>query len=105
METKRIVLLLSCGVGTDTAEGWIVPSSLTEDTLSDFAWERAVEYAESFGIYAAGNEDDYETLEEYEEDLWGQEAINGHWEIYNPKKHDGKLLYGNNSVINWETYV
>lgn len=95
-DTKKIVLHLDAWLaGTDIAEGWIVSVNTGDDELSDFAHERAIQHAESYGIYPeyCREEDEYEGGDDYSDN------IKGYWEDYDPEKHDGMLSYG--SSISW----
>lgn len=95
--TKKMVLLMDCGTGTDTAEFYIVPTSVTQEELDDYAWEQAVQHASSYGIYPLSDqpeddEGDYTDDDRYSDSY--SDEINGSWEDYEPKKHDGKRVGG-----------
>jgi hypothetical protein len=86
--TRKILLTLRTGYpGSGTNEGWIVPANLSDDELYNLADERAVENAESYGIYRLG---------EGEEDSgdYSGENIEGWWKEYDENKHAGCISFG-----------
>jgi hypothetical protein len=86
--TRKIILTLRTGhAGRGTNEGWIVPDNLTDDELWVLADERAVENAESYGIYRLGEG------EEASGDYSG-ENIEGSWKEYDENKHAGCISFG-----------
>lgn len=97
--TRKIVIGMDAGMaGTDGWEFYEVPASLTDNQLGEFAWECAVSHAEMYGIYPA----DHYTDEEIEEDPDAySDNIEGWWEDYDPKKHDGHTIGG---VPHWNEY-
>lgn len=93
---RYIVFLLDAGMaGTDSAEFVEFDDDITDDELSDEAWDRALEHASSYGVYPTS-----EMSDGYDEDEvdWHSDEysdnIDGYWEEYNPEKHDG-LIVGN----------
>lgn len=91
MEHKKMVLrMYTSTVGTDATEFCLVPDNITQTELDDYAWESACQNAESFGIYPP----DPEGTEEDNVDT--DENIIGHFEPYDPIKHDG-LRVGNDT--------
>ena len=92
---KKMVLRLTTGTcGTDATEFYLVPDSVTEVELSDYAWERALENADSFGIYPPS--DEYE-----DEDAEYDEDIGGSWAEYEPSAHAGLRTNGHQD---WEEF-
>lgn len=99
---RKIVIGMDAGfAGTDSMEAWLVPVSMPYDEIDDFAWQRGVEHAESYGIYPRGEYDSEDTDEEGDQ---YSDNIEGWWEDYNPEKHDGNLLYGSSDKVFWNTY-
>ncbi len=91
---KRVFFKLRTGYcGMDGAECIEFPDDVTEEELDDMAWELACENASTFGIYPESEEDEVD--EDYECKYDGHN-IEGSWEIYNPKKHDGMKPGGGN---------
>ncbi len=72
-------------VGCDGCDAAEFPDSISEEELNDEAHQRAVDWAESYGIYSCDGGNDCEG-DGCENDHDGD--ICGTWEIYNPKKHD-----------------
>ena len=88
---KKIVFFYDAGfAGTNTADLVEFPDDITDAELDQYAWESAVSWAESFGIYPeyARPDDD----EEDADDSWlydtYSDSIEGYWEVYDPVKHD-----------------
>lgn len=103
MEIKRIVFKCSAGAGTTSAEAYEVPVDVTDEQLDAFAWELAVNNAETFGIYEPSFDSDCDEEDEEEEQHdWDQ--VEGHWEVYNSNKHDGILMYGNQTEVAWNVW-
>ena len=100
-EYKKMVLHLDAGfAGMDTAEFWEISVSLSENDLSNLAWECACNHAEMYGIYPENcRPDDLD-----EEDDGGDsysDNIEGYFEEYDPKVHDGYRIGGDDS---WQVY-
>ncbi len=97
---RKLVLCLHAGVvGTDEYEFYLVPEGVTERELDNYAWQRAVEHAESYGIYPRS---EYEGEEDFDEDDdCYSDNMEGWWEEYVPSKHDGHTIGG--EVI-WEEF-
>lgn len=98
-EFKKMVLIMDAGqAGTDTAEFLLVPVDMTQDELEEYAWEAAKGWAEVFGIYPEA-----EMPDDYDEDeaSWSSDEYNnnigGHFEDYDPEKHDGLRVNNDNS--------
>ena len=99
-ELKKMVLMLDAGyAGMRSAEFYLVPVDMTEDELSQYAWESAVDFASSYGIYPTRDLDGLSDEEMAELDLDDYtDNIEGWFVDYNPDKHDG-LRVG--SGISW----
>lgn len=94
---KKVVLFLHTGFcGMDAYEFWEVPEDLPDEHLSEFAWERAVDHAESYGIYPLP---DYE-IDDEDADCYS-ENIEGSWELYDPHNHDCYRIGGDTSWIQY----
>ena len=99
---RKLVLHLDAGIaGTDTAEAYLVPDDVTENELDDFAWERAIDHAQSFGMYPESERP--EDCDEDEKDSY-TDNIEGWFEEYNAKEHDCILTYGANSTFEWNEF-
>lgn len=97
---RKIVIGMDAGMaGTDSWSFWLVPESITDDELSDFAWQCAKEHAEMYGIYPRHEYEDTEDFDEEDESY--SEGIEGWWEDYDPDKHDGRRIGSDRS---WQTY-
>ena len=96
-EYKKMVLVLYACLGAEEHEFYNVPVGVSEKELGSYAWERAVEFAERYGIYPEPDfvDDDEEYPDEYSSD------ISGHWEEYDPEKHDGHTTSGTPS---WQDF-
>lgn len=90
----KIVLSLETGYcGSDCKEGHILSIDWSEDELDEFTWERAIENAESYGIYYLPHYEDELTEEELEDDSnCYTDNICGSWEIYDPEEHNAYLV-------------
>ena len=91
---RYIVFLLNAGMGgTDSAEFVEFDDDVTDDELSNEAWQCALEHASSYGVYPMeAMPDDYD-----EDEVTGQsdeysDNIEGYWEEYDPEKHDGLIV-------------
>lgn len=97
---KKMVLVVDCGIGTRNHTAYLVPLEYPQNDLDTYAWECAVEHAESYGLYPEPDFSEYEDgdcdSEEYCDD------IGGWFEDYNAKEHDGQLIFGNNRDFTWE---
>jgi hypothetical protein len=90
--TKKMVLVLYACVGAEEYEFYNVPVDVSEDHLGQYAWESAVDFASSYGIYP---EPDFSDVEDDEDDDTEYSSdISGHWEDYDPEKHDGHTIGG-----------
>lgn len=101
----RVVFFASCGTGTDTAEAYIINAAEAhawdDDRLSEAAWDFAKEHATMYGIYPPEFDDDGELVEG--EGMYGftWDDVEGYWEKYDAKKHNGKLLRGYQKEVRW----
>lgn len=96
---RKIVIGMDAGVaGTDAWEFYQVPVTVSAEELERFAWERAKEHAEMYGIYPRG---EYEGEDEDEDGDSYSDNIEGWVEEYDPAKHDGHTMTG---TPQWETY-
>lgn len=91
---RYIVFRLNAGmVGTDEAQFEEFEDDISDDELSNEAWERALDHASSYGVYPTS-----EMPDDYDEDevTWQSDEysdnIEGYWEEYNPEKHDGLIV-------------
>lgn len=101
----KVILRLDCGIGMNSADAYLVSQEdwdiyqslkyVATDQLAIYSWESAVEFASSYGIYPISEQSDAYNEDE-EQDGWlsdeYSEDINGWFELYNPKKHDGLIV-------------
>lgn len=86
---KKIVFFYNAGMsGTDTAELVEFEDDITDDELDTYAWEGAIQWAESYGVYPESYR--YLDDEEEDEDTYS-DNIDGYWEVYDPAKHDALI--------------
>lgn len=84
---KKIVFFYNAGMsGTDTAELVEFEDDVTDEELNTYAWEGAIQWAESFGVYPEYDRD-LDDEEEDDEDTYS-DNIDGYWEVYDPNTHD-----------------
>ena len=98
-EYKKMVLHLDAGfAGTDAAEFWKIPVNISENDLSNLALERALDHAEMYGIYPENCRP-----EDFDEEDDGcdsySDSIGGYFEDYDPEKHDGLRVGGDDSWL------
>lgn len=90
---KRMVMRATAGVGMDAVEFMLVPVGTSEDELNDYAWQSAVQLAESYGLEPDTNREFYnEDAEREEDDEFDNRFtgdIEGWFEDYDPDAHDG----------------
>lgn len=106
----KVILRLDCGPGMEFAEPYLVSeedwaihtnpqSGVSLDYLADYAWDSAVEFAGSYGIYPESDRgvdvDGDDGYENYSED------IGGWFELYDPVEHDG-LMPGYQREWDWK---
>ncbi len=82
--------------GMDSHEAYLVPDDIPNDVLDDWAYWKAVDHAESYGIYPPSDEEE-------EEPNYPGDNIEGHWRLFE-EKDSGKVLYGANQEISWNRY-
>lgn len=97
---KKMVLRMSCGVGTEVAEAFLVPITTSEDILNSYAWECAVEHAQGYGVYTTDEapedwDEDSEDNSGWDRVEYNSDNIEGWFEPYDSTKHDGILTYSN----------
>jgi hypothetical protein len=94
---RKIVFRLLAGfAGTDAAELEEFSDSVTDEELNEESWQRAIQHAESYGIYPESyleglSEQEIQELEDSGEIDNYTDSIEGWWEDYDPEKHDGIL--------------
>ena len=99
---RKIVIGMDAGyAGTDAWEFYLVPDGVSDDELSDFAWQCGKDHAESYGIYPREEYADIAEYDEEDDDDCYSDNIEGWWEDYDPEKHDGHSIGGK---IHWEQY-
>lgn len=107
----KVILRLSCGVGMDSADSYLVTEEqwkaytegdISLDDLADFAWQEAIQFAESYGIYPESDmpEDYDEDSDDWESDQYSDD-IEGWFELYEPDEHDG-LMIGTQREWDWK---
>lgn len=98
---KKMVLRLDCGVGMNSAEFFLVPVTMSEEELDNWAWESAINFAQGYGIENTAYRPEYESEEEEEADTTEySDDISGWFELYNSKEHDGLSMSG---TPEWQT--
>jgi hypothetical protein len=103
---RKIIFHLETGeCGSEGTENGLFPDDVTDERLNDEAWQRAVQHAESYGIYPESDLEDCST-QDYEELVQSGEIDNyssnveGWWEDYDPEQHD--MLVPGGGEWNWE---
>ena len=100
-EYKKMVLHLNAGfAGTDATEFWKIPTNAMQNEIDALAWERALDNAEMYGIYPESDRPDDWDEEEDGGDSYS-DNIDGYFEDYDPKAHDGHRIGGEDS---WQEY-
>lgn len=95
---RKIVIGMDTGLaGTDACLFYEVPVTLTEEELNDLAWQCGKNHAEMYGTYPR---EEYDDIDEEDEDSYS-DNIEGWWEEYDPKKHDGHTVGG---TPEWQDY-
>lgn len=91
--TKIVIGMHAGQAGTDAMNAFILSRDVTTDQLDEVAWQEGLDHAASYSIYPSEDmPDDYD-----EEDIDGDEYsdnIEGWWELYDEKEHEGKCSYG-----------
>lgn len=85
---KKMVLRVSAGVGMDRNEFVLVPVDMTEAELSDYAWQEALDWAQSYGLEPDSHREFY-SEENCPDDESFTDDIDGWFEDYDPELHDG----------------
>lgn len=85
--------------GMDSTDNGTYPDDVTEEELNDDAWQMAIEHASSYGVYPETDlegvsDEDMAELEESGDIDNYTSNIDGWWEDYDPKKHDGLVVGG-----------
>lgn len=97
---RKIVINMNAGmVGTDAYEFYEVPDGVTDEQLDEFAWQRGIENAETYGIHYTPYYWDDEDFDPDDEHY--SENIEGWWESYDQEKHDDFSYTG---TPHWEQY-
>ena len=93
---RKIVFHLTTGmVGTDAWEFYEFEDGVTDEELSDFAYDLAKNNAEMYGIYSFSEySDDPEITDEELDSEEYDDNIDGAWYDYNPEEHDGHTIGG-----------
>lgn len=94
---RKIIFRLYTGYcGMEGTENGTYPDDITEAELNEEAYLRALQHAESYGLYPIGDGvlDDEEDGDEY------VDSIEGIWEDYDSEKHDGLVCGG--GEWNWD---
>lgn len=104
---RCIVFSMDTGYcGMDGHEFEVFPDDVTNEELDRAAWEHALSNAESYGIY---NRADYENCPDIsEEELDSDDyvdSIDGWWEDFDPKKHDGLVTGGGSATELFESLL
>lgn len=77
---RKVVFFAHAGtVGTDIAQGFIFDDDVTDEMLSDDAWQFALDHAESYSIYWSPNMVDEADQEEEEDGDQYSDSIEGWW--------------------------
>lgn len=98
---RKLVLFLECGVGTKTAEAYLVPDDVSQKILDDYSWQRACEHADMYGVYPRSDQPE-DRDEEDEGDSYSDD-IEGWWEEYT-EEHDDELIFGHNQSFTWNEF-
>lgn len=95
---KKMVLRVSAGVGMDRNEFVLVPADMTEEELSDYAWQEALEQGQSYGLEPDSHREFYSEEDCPDDDSFTGD-IEGWFEDYDPELHDGLRIGGDQSWI------
>lgn len=95
---RKILLKMHTGyAGMDSCEAYLVPDDVSDNELDEWAYWKAVDHAEAYGIYPP-SEDDEEEEPEYSGD-----NIDGSWRLFEDKDI-GKVTYGANDGPEWNVW-
>lgn len=99
---RKVVFFAYCGLGTETAEAFIVPEGWTAEALDKEVWQFAIQHADLYGVYPPEYDEDGEEIEQ-EEGLHGYtwDNVESRWEAYDAEKHDVDLLRGSQKEVSW----
>lgn len=96
---KRYFFDVSCGIGMGDTCVLEFEDDVTDEELTNTAYDLAVECANTYGSF--WNEEDREEFEE--DDIWGgrdftDSDLDYKWALYDPEKHD-RLRAGGGSFM------
>lgn len=95
----KIVIGVDAGfAGSDSMQAYVLTQDYTDDQLARIAWEDAVQWAESYGVYPYPD-----SLEEEEEDEGYDysDNIEGWWDFYDEQTHAGHCMYGDQRAVHF----
>lgn len=99
---RKILLTMHTGYcGMDSHEAWLIPDDVSDEDLDNWAWERAVDHADSYGIYPESDENEED--ENYVEPRYSGNNIDGSWRLFEDKDL-GKVTYGANDGPQWNEW-
>jgi hypothetical protein len=88
---KKIVFFYDVGfAGSQTAEVIEFDDNVTDEDLDQYAWESALGWAESYGVYPESDRELSGELDEEFDECYSHN-IEGYWEVYDPAKHDALI--------------
>lgn len=79
-------------------EAWIIPEGVSDNELDDWAYYKAIDHAEMYGVYPPSDNEDEDDEPEYPGD-----NIDGHWRLFEDKD-TGKVTYGTNAGPEWNEW-
>jgi hypothetical protein len=86
-DMKKIFMHASTGYcGMDLNQVVQVPVETTNEELDSWAWQEALQNAESYGYYETAEDSEEE---DEDRDEWTTDQIDCYWEPYDEKKHYG----------------
>lgn len=85
---RYIYFDVGCGVGMHYTHVYDC-FGLSDNEISDMAWELAIECANSFGdFYSMDDAESLKESDEWDDRSFCDEDLEYTWEEYNPEKHD-----------------
>ncbi len=91
----KVVLCSHAGMaGTYGYEFYELIDDMTEEALSGYAWDFGKSNAEMYGVYPKEEYADTDITEEELDSDDYSDNIEGWYELYDPKLHDGKTMTG-----------
>ena len=100
-EGTKIVIGMTAGMcGTDSMEAFILSRDVTTDQLDDIAWHFGIDHAAMYSVYPVSDKPDDYDEEENDGDEYSDD-IEGWWELYNEKEHEGKCMYGTQQEVHF----